>query len=128
MNSPSRELNPHVPGASRRDGPRLQIEAVINGSLSSGSLRLNLEDLGFGGFAVESPICFDAGTRHEFRFVTLGGVAVLLKADAVHSRPTAVQDGMQHYVTGFKYAVTSPDDQRSIDILLDAANSPLEFL
>jgi hypothetical protein len=114
-------------GTSRRQGPRLEVEAVINGRLSRGSLRLNLVDLGFGGFAVECPIAFETGSRHEFRFVTAATVTVHMLAEAVYSRPSDPSDGMAHYVAGFKYVRRTEQDQRSIDILIDAANSPLQF-
>jgi hypothetical protein len=101
---------------------------VLSGRLSSGSLRLNLVDLGFGGFAVESPIAFAPGTQHLFRFSTNKDVTVTLRADAVYSRPSGTHDGMDHYVAGFKYVVERSEDERAVDILIDAANSPLTFL
>ena len=128
MDLPSGEWRPYTPGASRREGPRLEVEAILDGRLSRGNLRLNLMDLGFGGFAVEGPIAFHPGTRHGFRFVTTAGVAIQLKADVVYARPSESSDGMAHYVTGFKYVIACPDDERSVDLLIDAANSPLTFL
>ena len=128
MELPSGDWKPYSPGISRRDSPRLEVEAVLNGSLTRGSLRLNLMDLGCGGFAVESPIAFSPGTRHDFRFITLSDVAVSVRAEAVYSRPSGQHDGMEHFVAGFKYVIASPDDERSIDILIDTANSPLTFL
>ena len=119
---------PYSLGQSRRESPRLEVEAVLNGRLSSGSLRLNLVDLGFGGFAVESPIAFAPGTQHVFRFSTNNDVTVTLRADAVYARPSGRHDGMDHYVAGFKYVVERPEDERAVDILIDAANSPLTFL
>ena len=113
---------------SRRESPRLEVEAVLDGRLARGNLRLNLIDLGFGGFAVESPIAFAPNTRHTFRFMTTGGVAVTLRADTVYARPTGLHDGMDHYVAGFKYALADPEDARGVDILIDAANSPLTFI
>ena len=34
---------------SRRSGPRLEVEAVLNGRLAKGNLRMVVHDLGFGG-------------------------------------------------------------------------------
>jgi hypothetical protein len=104
------------------------VEAVLDGRLSRGNLRLHLMDLGFGGFAVESPIAFTPGSRHGFRFITTSGMAVPIKADVVYSRPTGPSDGMEHHVAGFKYVIETPDDERSVDLLIDTANSPLTFL
>lgn len=128
MELPSGDWKPYSPGASRRDSPRLEVEAVLDGSLTRGNIRLNLVDLGFGGFAVESPIGFSPGAPHSFRFTTLGGVVVSVKAATVYARPSGVHDGMEHFVAGFKYVISSPEDERSIDILIDAANSPLTIL
>jgi hypothetical protein len=77
---------------------------------------------------VESPIGFSAGSRHDFRFVTVAGLAVRVQADLVYCRPSGPHDGMEHYVSGFKYAVADDREQRAINILIDAAISPLSFL
>jgi len=122
------ELNSISAGLSRREGPRLQVETVLNGRLVRGNLQLNLVDLGFGGFAIESPIAFTPGSEHSFRFTTNAGVVVTLRADAVYARRSGSHDGMDHYVAGFKYRSGSPADEQTIDILIDAANSPLTVL
>ena len=122
------DTRPEPDVLSRRESPRLEVEAVLNGRLAHGHLRLALVDLGFGGFAVESPLAFSAGTQHGFRFTTNTGVTVLVKANAVYCRPSGPQDGLEQYVVGFKYAIASAHDQASIDILIDAANSPLTIL
>jgi hypothetical protein len=128
MSSPLDDRKPDATGLSRRGGPRLEVEAVINGRLSRGNLRLNLVDLGLGGFAVESPIEFSAGSQHDFRFVTAAGVAVRVQADLVYCRASGSHDGMEHYIAGFKYAVTAASEQSAIDILIEAATSPLTIL
>lgn len=128
MDLPSGDWKPYTPGISRRDSPRLEVEAILDGLLTRGNLRLNLMDLGFGGFAVESPIAFSPGSSHAFRFVTTAGVVVSIRAELVYSRPNGQQEGMEYFVSGFKYLMTTPEDERSIDILIDAANSPLTFL
>jgi hypothetical protein len=128
MDVPSGEWKPYSPGSSRREGPRLEVEAVLNSRLLRGQLRLNLVDLGFGGFAVESPIAFSPGSRHAFRFTTGAGVAVSIQADTVYCRPSGQADGMESYVSGFKYVISGGDDERAVDILIDTANSPLTIL
>lgn len=113
--------------AERRMSPRLEVEALINGMLARGNLRLILHDLGFGGFGVECPIAFTIGSNHEFRFVTGTGVTVRIVAEAVYTRPLGPRDGMQHHLSGFKYVLSTPDCERSIHLLLDAAMAPLTF-
>ena len=119
--------HPQTPEFSRREGPRLEVEAVIKGRLSQGNLQLELVDLGLGGFAVESPIAFSPGSRHEFRFVTSAGLSVRLQADLVYCHASAASDGMQHYISGFKYAVASASEQTARDLLIEAATAPLSF-
>jgi hypothetical protein len=128
MSVPTGDRKPDATGMSRREGPRLEVEAVINGRLSRGNLRLDLIDLGLGGFAVESPIGFSPGSRHAFRFVTMAGLAVRVQADLVYSRPSGSHDGMDHFISGFKYVVADPNEQAAIDLLIEAATSPLSFL
>jgi len=107
--------------------PRLEVEAIINGRLISGNLRLAVHDLGFGGFSVESPIGFTVGTAHEFRFVMADGTAVAIMAEAVYSRPSGMRDGMDHLLTGFKYVLGNDQADRAVELLLDAAIAPLSF-
>ncbi len=113
--------------ASRREGPRLEVEALINGRLARGNLRLILHDLGFGGFAVESPIAFTPGTRHDFRFITEGDTLVAVTAETVYCRPSAMQDGMAYHLSGFRFVQTTEDGERAIAVLIDAALAPLSF-
>jgi hypothetical protein len=123
--SRSRHLPPrHL---SRRETPRLEVEAVLNGRLAKGNLRLILHDLGFGGFAVESPLAFAVGSIHEFRFFTADAIVVSLRAEAVYSRSIGLRDGMDHFLSGFKYALGSDDAERAVEILLDVAMGPLRF-
>jgi hypothetical protein len=128
MSLPLGAWKPDPTTMSRREGPRLEVEAVINGRLSRGNLRMDLVDLGLGGFAVESPIGFSAGSRHGFRFVTVAGLAVRVQADLVYCRSSGPHDGMEHYVSGFKYVVTDAREQSAIDLLIEAATAPLSFL
>lgn len=116
-----------VPGLSRRESPRLEVEALIEGHLVRGHAPLVLVDLGFGGFSVQSPFYFQTHGRHAFRFSTVDGIAVLINADVVYCRESTTEDGRPVYVTGFSFAVQSPKDQHAVNILIDAANSPLTF-
>jgi hypothetical protein len=112
---------------SRRETPRLEVEAVLNGRLAKGNLRLILHDLGFGGFAVESPLAFAIGSIHEFRFFTTDAIVVSLRAEAVYSRSVGLRDGMDHFLSGFKYALGSDEAERAVEVLLDVAMGPLSF-
>lgn len=111
----------------RRTSPRLEVEAILHGVLVEGNLRLILRDLGFGGFAVESPIAFTIASEHEFRFTTDSGLVVSTMAEAIYSRPAGPRDGMVHYVTGFRFAPEGAVTEQAIQILIDAAVAPLTF-
>ncbi len=111
----------------RRTSPRLEVEALIDGELARGSLRLILHDLGFGGFAVECPLAFTIGSLHDFRFVTEGGLAVRMSAEATYTRPVGPRDGLQHHLSGFKYSLKTTEAERAVGILMDAATAPLTF-
>jgi hypothetical protein len=113
--------------AERRASPRLEVEAILNGVLAEGNLRLTLRDLGFGGFAVESPILFTIRSTHRFRFTTQGGLALALKAEVIYTRPIGPRDGMAHHATGFRFVVTSTEDEQAVTLLIDAAIAPLSF-
>lgn len=112
---------------SRRQSPRLEVEALIDGRLARGDLRLKLHDLGFGGFAVEAPIAFAIGSVHRFRFVVGDTMVVMLRAEAVYTRQAGARDGMDHVLTGFKYVLDGDDAERAVDVLLEAALSPIAF-
>jgi PilZ domain len=112
--------------SERRSSPRLEVEALINGELARGNLRLVLHDLGFGGFAVECPIAFTIGSRHDFRFVTEAGLTVRMSAEAMYTRLVGPRDGMQQHLSGFRYCQT-PEAERAALILMDAATAPLTF-
>jgi hypothetical protein len=112
---------------SRRATPRLEVEAVLNGRLAKGNLRMTLHDLGFGGFAVESPLAFAVGTQHDFRFIGPEEMAVAVRAETVYSRAVGLRDGMDYVLTGFKYVLDTEEAERAVDALLDLAMSPLAF-
>ncbi len=100
---------------------------MLNGRLAKGNLRMIVHDLGFGGFAVESPIAFAVGSRHEFRFVGPEDMVVGIRAETVYSRPVGLRDGMDHVLAGFKYVLESEEAERAVEILLDLAMSPISF-
>lgn len=125
--APSDEFRLKMFAQSRRVTPRVEVEAVINGRLAQGNLRLNLHDLGFGGFSVESPLGFSPGTCHEFRFITGDGVMLSLMAEAVYSRAVGMRDGLDHWHSGFKYVLHDEEAERAVELLMDAAISPLIF-
>jgi hypothetical protein len=113
---------------SHRGSPRLEVHSVLTGQLVQGNVPLAVHDLGFGGFSVEGPIAFTAGSQHAFRFTTSGGMSILLTAEAIYSRPMDERNGMAWFLSGFRYVINSPEAEDAVQILIDAATSPLSFL
>lgn len=113
--------------AERRTSPRLEVEALVQGVLVEGELRITLRDLGFGGFAVECPLMFTIGSRHSFRFTTETGVVVQLHAETIYARPVGPRDGMTYCLSGFRFVPENPETDQAVQILLDAAVAPLSF-
>jgi len=115
------------PESSRREAPRLEVEALIDGRATGVRVPLTLGDLGFGGFSVEASRPFEVGSRHGFQFTTADGITVLLRADTVYCRPVTGRRADAGHVAGFRYVVETTAEQHAVDILIDCANSPLEF-
>lgn len=111
----------------RRLSPRLEVEALLDGVLVAGDLRLSLRDLSFGGFAVESPIGFTIGSRHAFRFTSESRLVVTTGAEVIYSRAIGPRDGMAHHVTGFRFTPDGPEGEQAVQLLIDVAVAPLSF-
>lgn len=95
--------------------------------LVEGDLKLSLRDLGFGGFAIESPILFTIRSRHRFRFTTEAGLVVPIEAEVVYTRPIGPRDGMLHHVSGFRFSTEGKEAEQAAQLLIDAAVAPLSF-
>jgi hypothetical protein len=124
MAAPSRQRH----HASERTTPRLEVVGQIHGQALTFNTPLVVRDLSGGGFSVESAVPFGRGTTHVFRFTTNNGASVVLRANAMHSRPVAGTSFPERFTTGFQFL--TPSDERtakSIDALLDAATSVLQF-
>jgi len=114
-------------GGDGRAAPRLEVETVLTGCLVRGTLRMTVHDLGFGGFSVEAPLAFAVGSQHDFRFIGPEGMVVEIRAETVYSRAVGLREGMDHHLTGFKYLVDSDETKHVVDLLIDAALSPISF-
>lgn len=118
----------HANRAAQRTAPRLEVVGQIHGQSLTFNTPLLVRDLSSGGFSVESAVPFSRGSTHVFRFTTNEGASVVLRAQAMHSRPISGTSFPERFTTGFQFL--NPDDEqagRSIDTLLDAATSVLQF-
>ena len=71
---------------------------------------------------------FPKGARHLFRFITAGGVQVVLQAVVAHCRPAGDFQDVPSYITGFSFVQDgSADVAVKIEVLLAAMTDGLEF-
>jgi hypothetical protein len=114
--------------SDRRASPRLQVSAYLVGEVPNRSLRITaLRDLAFNGFSVESPMPVTVGSRYEFRFVTDGGLAIRVRAEVVYSRVISgdIEGAFAH---GFRFLLDTPQAEAAVDLLVEAATSPISFV
>jgi len=126
----------HVPASvpptaesCRRRDLRLQILGQLYGHTVALDVPLAVQNLSAGGFAIDSPIPFQAGTEHQFRFTTEKGQAVTVTAQVVHSMRCPSPAREARYLVGFEFVRESDADgsKEAIDTLLDTALSVLTF-
>jgi hypothetical protein len=112
----------------RRTSPRLEVVDQLHGQLVTWNVRQTLRELGSGGFSTEGPILFPKGAQHLFRFITAGGVQVVLQAAVAHCRPAGDFQDVPSYITGFSFVQDgSADVAVKIEVLLAAMTDCLTF-
>ena len=119
---------PSVDTCRRRD-LRLQVLGQLYGHVVAMDVPMAVENLSAGGFAAVSPIPFQAGTSHQFRFTMAHGRTVTVEAHTVHCMRCVAPTGEPRYLIGFEF-VRGADDQAAlaaIDELLDSALSAISF-
>jgi hypothetical protein len=126
MPSPNVLASTAARATSRRSDPRIEVLGHLNGTLVSRNVLLNVANMSAGGFAVDSPVPFPAGTIHRFRFTTPLGEIVVIDASVMHCRRTHVREGANRYMAGFEFVHDSDSDAK-IAQLLDAATSVVSF-
>ena len=84
---------------------------------------LVIEDLGRGGFAVQSPFEFLPDTEHTFGFGLPGGQRIQLQAVTVHCDRVDDSGGGARYRAGFMFSLVEPTDDLLVAVLADAAKS-----
>jgi hypothetical protein len=121
--------SPQPARASRRRDIRIQILGQLYGQVVALDLPLAVQNLGAGGFAVDSPIPFQTGTMHQFQFTLDDGRTVKLDARAVHCLRVRVAGGSARYLVGLEFVRPSEDSAAAaaIDALLDSALASLTF-
>jgi hypothetical protein len=116
------------PRPDLRASPRLDVVDQIRGQLVSFGVQLLIREISFGGFSTEGPVAFEPGDQHTFRFTTLAGRDVLIRARVIYSRDLGRFRGLPFYVTGFAF-IEDPhrDTPGDINVLIDAVTAALRF-
>ena len=111
----------------RRSSPRLEVIDELHGRLVAFDV-LTLREVSAGGFSTDGPLHFPKGAEHLFRFVTAGGIDVLLRATVVHTRPAGKDQSSPRFVTGFRFLQDATDETAvKIAVLLGALAAAREF-
>jgi hypothetical protein len=107
--------------AERRTFPRIDVRLRAE-VVSLGCLEVRIVDLSQGGFLIESPIAFKAGTEHEFRLVGQGDQRTRVRAKCVHCSRRTASETAPTYAGGFAFVDRSArETQRRVLALLDEA-------
>jgi hypothetical protein len=107
--------------AERRTFPRIDVRLRAE-VVSLGCLEVRIIDLSQGGFLIESPTAFEAGTEHEFRLVGQGDQRTRVRAKCVHCSPRTASGTAPTYAGGFAFVDRSAREvQRRVLALLDEA-------
>lgn len=107
--------------AERRTFPRIDVRLRAE-VVSLGCLEVRIVDLSQGGFLIESPTAFEAGTEHEFRLAGQGDQRTRVRAKCVHCSRRTASETAPTYAGGFEFVDRSArETQRRILALLDEA-------
>jgi hypothetical protein len=107
--------------AERRSFPRINVRLRME-VVSLGCLEVRIVDLSQGGFLIESPTAFEAGTEHEFRLVGQGEQRTRVRAKCVHCSRRTASETAPTYAGGFAFVHSSArETQRRVLALLDEA-------
>jgi hypothetical protein len=109
--------------ADRRTFPRIRIDVRLRAEVVSlGCLEVRILDLSQGGFLIESPSAFEAGTEHEFRLVGQGDQRARVRATCVHCSRRTASETVPTYAGGFAFVDCSArETQRRVLAFLDEA-------
>ena len=107
----------------RRSSLRITEVRDVFGALLPLGEPLLIQDVGTGGFAVDTPFEFLTGTEHSFAFCLPGGHRVRLNATTVHCDRISDEGSDALYRAGFSFVHAHTTDDLLIAVLVDAARS-----
>jgi len=126
----SEEVAASVPAMirhSRRAHPRVEVMGQLYGQPETGRAPLSVRNISAGGFAIESPVAYQLGSQHLFRFTTIGNEVVFLNARAIHAHRVDHEAGPPFFVVGFSFVHDGTFAERAINRLLEAVTAALQI-
>jgi hypothetical protein len=116
------------PTQELRRSRRLDIGKLVAGKLVPSGAPIKIRDIGFGGFAMETPFAVRLGATLDFRFTSKDGSSFILKARVAHCRKVPVSLGPVFYVSGLEFAdKQTPAGREAVDVLIEKVNWILSF-
>jgi hypothetical protein len=92
--------------ADRRRSARVEIIDRLQGVLVSHEMEIIVRDISAGGMAIEGPVQFPVGARHEFLLTAPDGSFSRMRGIARYSRRVSPPDAKPSYSTGFEFIET----------------------
>ncbi len=90
----------------RRRSARVEIIDRLHGEVVSHEVEIIVRDISTGGMAIEGPVQFPVGARHEFLLTAPDGSFSRIRGVAKYSRRVSPQDAKPAYSTGFEFLDT----------------------
>jgi len=90
----------------RRRFARVEIIDRLQGQLVSVEVEIIVRDISTGGMAIEGPLQFPVGARHEFLLTASDGSFSRIRGIAKYSRRVNAPDAQPSYSTGFEFIET----------------------
>ena len=90
----------------RRRAARVEIIDRLRGELVSFEVQIIVRDISTGGMAIEGPVQFPIGMRHEFLLTAPDGSFSRIRGIAKWSRRVSQPDATPSYSTGFEFIET----------------------
>lgn len=114
-------------GAERRRTPRLQVDGLLAGFLTTFKARIDVRDLSFGGFAAETEAVLERGQTYDITFLPPIGENVLLKARVVYCRRLSEPNEPTRFFGGFEFLHTNAVSRPAITRLMNRVAAMLGF-
>jgi hypothetical protein len=97
------------------------VEGQVMARLLEPNVRVQMQNISYGGFGLTSEIEVRPGDLHVIRAVTAGGLVCTLRAHVVHCRPD--EDAAGRFTSGWKIE-PDPDSTTALEAVVDSLVNP----